>query len=113
MFDILIKNGRVVDGTGNPWFKADVGIENGKIAKVSKAPLKEGERVLDAKGLVVTPGFIDMHSHSDTSVLVHPRCESFVRQGITTAVTGSCGISMAPISESFVDRVRNSIRALF
>jgi N-acyl-D-aspartate/D-glutamate deacylase len=111
MFDILIKNGRVVDGTGNPWFKADVGLENGKIAQVSKAPLKGGERVIDARGLVVTPGFIDMHSHSDTSVLVHPRCESFIRQGITTAVTGSCGISVAPISKSFVGRVRHAIRS--
>jgi N-acyl-D-aspartate/D-glutamate deacylase len=111
MFDILIRNGRVVDGTGNPWFKADVGIENGKIALVSRAPLKRGERVIDARGLVVTPGFIDMHSHSDTSVLVHPRCESFVRQGITTAVSGSCGISVAPISKSFVGRVRHAIRS--
>ncbi|MCW3978542.1 MAG: D-aminoacylase, partial [Candidatus Bathyarchaeota archaeon] len=64
-FELIIKNGRVIDGTGNPWFKADIGISEGKIAKVSSLPLKEGGRVIDAKGLLVCPGFINIHSHSD------------------------------------------------
>ena len=59
MFDILIKNGYVIDGTGTPWFRSDIGINNGKIVKVSRVPLEAGERIINAKSLVVAPGFID------------------------------------------------------
>ncbi|MBM4082825.1 MAG: D-aminoacylase, partial [Planctomycetes bacterium] len=80
MFDILIRNGKVVDGTGNPWQFGDVGIEKGKIAAIGKlSSSTEAKRVLDASGLVVAPGFIDVHTHSDVILLKEPRHESRIR----------------------------------
>jgi N-acyl-D-amino-acid deacylase len=111
MFDILIKNGRVVDGAGNPWFKADVGIEDGKIAEVSRVPLEEGKRVIDAEGLVVAPGFIDTHGHHDATILFHPMAKNFLGQGITTSGSGSCGTGIAPITESYKDVIRSRLQA--
>jgi len=99
MYDLLVKNGLVVDGTGNPWFRADVGIEDGKIADIGALPSAETKEVLDAKGLVVAPGFIDMHTHSELSLLINPRAESTIRQGITTEVVGNCGSSAAPLND--------------
>jgi len=99
MLDLVIKNGRVVDGTGNPWFKEDVGIADGRIAKIGNLGTEESTRVVDAKGLAVAPGFFDMHSHSDLSLLINPRTESKVRQGITTEVVGNCGVSGAPLND--------------
>jgi N-acyl-D-aspartate/D-glutamate deacylase len=110
MYDILIKNGYLIDGTGNPWFKADIGVKDGRIAKVSRIQVHEGDRIIDAKGSVVTPGFVDMHSHSDSTILFHPRCENFVRQGVTCAVMGSCGTSIAPISSEYRDVVRRRLQ---
>jgi len=103
MFDIVIKNGKMVDGTGNPWFKADLGIENEKIATVGRLDRSESGRTIEAEGLVVCPGFIDMHSHSDVSVFFNPSLDSAVRQGITTLVTGNCGMSLAPVNSSRKD----------
>jgi N-acyl-D-amino-acid deacylase len=96
-FRIIIKNGLVINGTGNPWFKADVGISQGKIAQVGKLSDVKAERIIDAKGLVVSPGFIDIHTHSDLSLLINPRAESKIRQGVTTEVVGNCGTSPAPV----------------
>ncbi len=97
MFDLAIKNGRIVDGTGNPWFRADIGIRKGKIAEIGRLTSSEAKKIIDAEGLVVCPGFIDMHNHSDRSLLVNPNLESAVRQGITTLVIGNCGFSLAPV----------------
>jgi len=94
--ETLIRNGIVVDGTGNPWFKADVGVSNGKIAQVGKLTYAKAKKVIDARGLVVAPGFIDIHTHSDLSLLINPRAESKIRQGVTTEVIGNCGTSPAP-----------------
>jgi N-acyl-D-amino-acid deacylase len=96
-FDILIKNGRVIDGTGNPWFPADVGIKDGKIGKIQPAIEGSAKKVIDASGHVVCPGFIDMHSHSDSFILLSGETDSYIRQGITTCVNGQCGVSLAPI----------------
>lgn len=71
-FDVFIKNGRIVNGTGNPWFKADLGIKDGKIVKIGKLPTNHAERIIDAKNLIVTPGFIDMHAHDDLIFLKIP-----------------------------------------
>lgn len=96
-FETLIKNGLVIDGAGNPWFKADVGILQGKIAKVGRLSGAKAEKVIDARSSVVSPGFIDIHTHSDLSLLINPRGESKIRQGVTTEVIGNCGISPAPL----------------
>ena len=97
-YDLIIENGRVIDGSGNPWFKADVGVVGDRIEAVGKLTGAEAMRRIDAEGLVVAPGFIDIHSHSDYTVLVDPRVESKIRQGVTTEVVGNCGSSAAPMN---------------
>lgn len=106
MLDSVIKNGLVVDGSGNPWFKGDVAIDNGRIVKINGIPTSRAEKVIDATGLMVAPGFIDMHSHSDLVLLINPRAESKIRQGITTEVIGNCGFSLAPIVPGRTDLVK-------
>ncbi len=100
MYDLLIINGRVVDGSGSPWFVADVGVKNGRIARIGVIGAAEADRVVDATGLVVAPGFVDIHSHADF-VLPDPRhmdvLGPLMCQGITTLVTGNCGLSTAPL----------------
>ncbi len=97
-YDMIIEGGRVMDGSGNPWIKADVGIVAGRIEAVGRLAGAEAGRRVDAAGHVVAPGFIDIHSHSDYTVLVDPRVESKVRQGVTTEVVGNCGSSAAPMN---------------
>lgn len=98
-FDVILRNGRVLDGAGSPWFEADIGIKNGLISKIGGLGSWKAIRTVDVGGLIISPGFIDIHSHSDTSLLMDPRMESKVRQGITTEVNGNCGISPAPVNE--------------
>ena len=98
--DTLIKNGTVIDGTGAPRRAADVGISGGKIAAVGSLGSAAAARTVDATGLVVAPGFIDMHSHSDTTMLDDPGGESKAHQGVTTEVTGNCASSPFPISDN-------------
>jgi N-acyl-D-amino-acid deacylase len=95
-FDCIVENGRVVDGAGNPWFRADVGIRDGKIAALGRLAGAEAARRIDAADRVVSPGFIDMHNHSDFTLLVRPEADSHIRQGVTTLVIGNCGGSAAP-----------------
>lgn len=98
MYDLLIRGGRVLDSSGNSWFRADIGIRDGRISEILRADAPEtaSKEEIDARGLLVCPGFIDMHSHSGFVLLVNPRAESKVRQGVTTEVTGNCGDSAAP-----------------
>jgi len=103
-YDIVIKNGRVLDGTGNPWFYADIGVEKGKITEIGL--IDDAEKVIDASGHIVAPGFIDIHSHSDLSVLIDPMAQSKIRQGVTTEVIGQCGNSAAPMN-TWVKDYRN------
>ena len=98
-YDLLIENGRIIDGAGNPWFRADVGVVGNRIEGIGKLHGAKTDRRIDANGLVVTPGFIDIHSHSDYSVLIDRRVESKVRQGVTTEVVGNCGSSAAPMNQ--------------
>ncbi len=98
-FDLLIKGGRVVDGTGNPGFYADVGVKKGKIVALGKLS-GTGEREVDAKGKVVCPGFIDVHTHAE-EVDELPRAENFVRMGVTTIVLGNCGSSVLDVGVFF------------
>jgi len=96
-FDLVIKGGLVVDGTGSPWFRKDVGITNGKITGLGYITDDSGE-IIDATGMIVSPGFIDLHNHSDFSILAYPGAESHVMQGVTTAIVGNCGLSLTPLN---------------
>src|SRR5207249_11278502 len=100
-FDILIRGGNVLDGTGAPARAADIGIQRGRIARVGKLTGAPAHRTIDAKGLFVAPGFIDIHTHSDIGILVEPTAECAVRQGLTTHVLRNCGDPPAPIGEGY------------
>src|SRR5689334_6847902 len=93
-YDLIIRNGKIVDGTGNPWFYGDVAIKSDRIAAVG-AIKGDATRAIDATGLVVAPGFVDMHSHSDWVLLEDGNAQSKIRQGVTTEVIGE-GFSVAP-----------------
>ena len=99
MFDLLILNGTVIDGTGKPHKTIDVGIKDGRISEMGDLNNMKASKVVDAKGLLVTPGFIDLHSHSDFALLLDGSAQSFVRQGVTTEVIGNCGMSCAPLGD--------------
>ncbi len=99
MFDIVIVGGMIVDGAGNPWYKGDIGIKDGRIEGLGNLSGLGRTRTIDAQGLVVSPGFIDAHSHSDFSLVINPPAESQVAQGITTEVIGNCGYSPFPLNE--------------
>ena len=95
LHDLIFKNGFVIDGTGAPWVKADVGIKDGRIVEVGRLLSSKADRVIDATGLVVCPGFIDIHTHSDSTFLRFPKCESRIYQGVTTDVACNCGTSVS------------------
>jgi N-acyl-D-amino-acid deacylase len=88
LYDLLIKNGKIVDGTGNPWYYGDVAVRGSKIVGLGKVPPSPAKREIDAKGLIVAPGFIDMHSHSDFTLLEDGNAQSKIRQGVTTEALG-------------------------
>jgi N-acyl-D-amino-acid deacylase len=111
MFDLIIKNGRIVDGSGNPWYNADLGVSNGRIESVSKIGAK-GETTIDAEGLVVAPGFIDAHSHSDLMLIAEPDAKPKVMQGITTEVIGQDGLGEAPIRDDVLEDWRRYLSGL-
>jgi len=97
-FDLLIRGGRVVDGTGNPSYLGDVALKDGRVAGIGRLEGKTAKRVIDAKGLIVSPGFIDIHNHSDSTLLTDGNAQSMVRQGVTTMIFGE-GESAAPSRE--------------
>jgi N-acyl-D-amino-acid deacylase len=106
MFDILIRNGRVVDGTGLPWFHADVGINGDRITAVGRLGRISAKQTLDAAGKVVSPGFVDAHVHGDLPLLADPLHEQGVRQGVTTHVIGQDGVAFAPGSAETQEYMR-------
>ena len=103
MFDIIIQSGKIVDGSGQKAYPADIGIENGRITEISTGLEAESQEIIDAEGYMVSPGFIDMHSHSDFTLLAHPEAESKIRQGVTTELVGNCGGSPAPVPDEHFD----------
>jgi N-acyl-D-amino-acid deacylase len=99
MLDLLIRNGWVVDGSGSARFLADVAVEGDRIAGVGRIEGAEALQTIDAAGHAVTPGFIDIHSHTDMTLPVCPTADSLLYQGITTAVVGQCGVTPAPLRD--------------
>ncbi|SJS38408.1 D-aminoacylase [Clostridioides difficile] len=108
----LIKHGLIVDGNKTPAYEGDILIENEKILKISQDLNEEADKVIDAKGRVICPGFIDTHSHSDLVILVNPYNEVKIRQGITTEVLGQDGISMAPLPQEHISSWRKNLAGL-
>jgi N-acyl-D-amino-acid deacylase len=97
-YDLVITNARVLDGAGNPWFRADVAVKGGRIARVGRVALADAKRVIDARGLTLAPGFIDVHTHVE-NIYEQPDAENFVRMGVTTLVTGNCGGSALDVGK--------------
>ncbi len=115
-FDVVVRGGMILDGTGAPGFPADLGLVGAEVVAVGAIPAEQGRRVIDATGLAVCPGFIDIHTHSDGDIFVYPTADSRVRQGVTTEVTGNCGYSAAPLSgqgseERRKEYLRDELRA--
>jgi N-acyl-D-amino-acid deacylase len=108
VLDLVLRNGRVVDGTGNPWFFGDVGVKDGVIASVGRIG-QESRETIDASGQVISPGFIDGHCHSDLMVLDEPFSEIKLRQGVTTEVVGNCGMTPAPFAPRNLDLLRSYV----
>jgi N-acyl-D-amino-acid deacylase len=108
-YDIVITNGRLIDGTGNPWFNADIGIKGGKIVKIGKLDPKSGKRVIDAKGMAVSPGFIDLHTHTDLPALADGNVESKVRQGVTLDVIGESS-TVAPLRGAVLEEYKEAAK---
>jgi N-acyl-D-amino-acid deacylase len=100
-FDLIITHGHIIDGTGSPWYSGDIGIRDGRIAAIGNLSSAQAKRTIDAHGMVVAPGFIDMLGQSEETVLVDPRLPSKIYQGITTEVTGE-GRSVAPLTDALV-----------
>ncbi|MGQ9744117.1 MAG: N-acyl-D-amino-acid deacylase family protein, partial [Candidatus Bathycorpusculaceae bacterium] len=108
-YSIIMKGGVIVDGTGAPSFKGDIGIEGETIAKIGDLSGAQAEKILDCNGLVVTPGFIDIHNHSDIDILAVPTADNYIMQGVTTIVVGNCGGTCAPVSEKNRDVLIKSL----
>jgi len=110
LFDILIKNGRVIDGSGNPWYRADIGLNGDRIEKIGDLVGDRADTVIDASGLVVTPGFIDIHTHSDPTLMIDGLGNAHIRQGVTTNVVGNCGGSAAPLTDLTAAEARQAMK---
>src|SRR5215472_14371900 len=100
-YDVLIRNARVVDGAGNAWFRADVAVKGGRIAALGRLGNVSADRVIDAAGRIVAPGFIDVHTHVEGGVERNPRGDNFLLDGVTTVITGNCGSSQLDLAAWF------------
>ncbi len=99
--DLVICNGHIIDGIGSPWYSGDIGIQNGRIVDIGKLAASPAKRRIDARGLTVAPGFIDMLGQSELTVLANPHVPSKIFQGITTEFTGE-GTSPAPLGDALI-----------
>ncbi|HEX9582411.1 MAG TPA: D-aminoacylase [Gemmatimonadales bacterium] len=97
-YDLILKNGRVVDGTGSPWYRADVAIRGEVIARIAPSITEPATRVIDVEGRVIAPGFIDIHTHARRGIFQHPTADNYVRQGVTTLIEGPDGGSAVPLA---------------
>lgn len=110
-FDLLVAGGTAYDGTGGPPFRGDIGISGGVIRAIGRIRASRAATIIKAEGLAVSPGFIDVHDHTAESLLVNPRAESAVRQGVTTLVSGNCGDSPFPLTDEAFEKARTALLA--
>ena len=110
-YDILIKNGRIIDGTGNSWYRADIAVKDGKIAAIGRLTSATATETVDAKGWIIAPGFIDVHAHIENSVFEKPTADNYIYDGVTTVITGNCGGSADDLKKFFfrLDSMHTSI----
>ena len=113
MFDIVIRNGRIVDGSGNPWYYGDVGVRGDRIEAIDDLSAATATRVINARGKIVCPGFMDMHALSDIMLLSEPEHEGKIHQGITTELLGNDGLSYAPVSPPHLQELRRYLSGLY
>src|SRR6201996_725483 len=102
-YDLIIRNGYVVDGSGLPRRRVDVGIRDGKVVKMAHLEDKTGAQEIDAKGMIVAPGIVDAHTHYDPQITFDPYATMSCYHGVTTILAGNCGFSVAPCKNSDVD----------
>lgn len=110
-YDLLIRNGRIIDGAGNDWFRGDIAVRGETIVAVGKRDGATARRVIEAKDLIVAPGFIDIHSHARRQIFEEPKAENYIRQGVTTAIEGPDGSSPLPL-KPFFDRLAQTRTAI-
>ncbi len=110
-YDVVIANGKIIDGTGNSWFYGDVAIKDGKIVYIGKMNNVTATKVINAKGLMVAPGFIDVHAHIENGVFENPTADNYIYDGVTTVITGNCGGSADDLKNFFwrIDSMKTSI----
>jgi N-acyl-D-aspartate/D-glutamate deacylase len=107
VYDILIRGGVLFDGAGHPSAAGDMAIADGRIAAIGQDIAGAARKTIDARGLAVAPGFIDIKTHSDFTLPINPKAESKVRQGVTTEIIGHCGFSVAPVLPGKVELLRD------
>ncbi len=112
-FSIIIKDGFILDGSGNPWFKGDIGINGTRIEAIGNLSKKRAGNTIDAKGLFVCPGFIDVHTHCDRGIIEVPTVDNYIHQGVTTVIGGNCGGHSYPIAELFLKLEENGMAVNF
>lgn len=112
-YDLLVKDGRIVDGAGKPWYRADVGIIGDTISAIGRLGDAPAHRVIRADDRIVCPGLVDIHDHADGGLVAYPEAPSLVRQGVTTAVIGNCGLSPAPICDATKSLLLQYIAAFY
>jgi N-acyl-D-amino-acid deacylase len=110
-YDVIIRNGKIIDGTGNSWYYGDVAVKDGKIIAIGKLPNATATKIVDAKGLIVAPGFIDVHAHIENGVFENPTADNYIYDGVTTVITGNCGGSADDLKTFFwrIDSMKTSI----
>src|SRR6266487_4064693 len=112
MYDLLFRNARIVDGSGSPWYRADLAVAGDRIAAIGKLDGAEAGRTIDCREAVLAPGFFDLHVHSDLMLLAEPRHEPKIFQGVTTELLGQDGLSYAPISREKLPLLRRFLGGL-
>lgn len=109
-FDLIIKNAKVYDGSGGPWYFSDIAVKDGIIAGTGKINDSRGKRCIDGEGRAAAPGFVDPHTHSDCNCATVPDADAKIVQGVTTEVTGNCGLSLTPVSKERVGLLRDYLK---